>query len=332
MSALAATGLLPERNLMWGSVPLQLHQPSQPGGLFSVPGTRSTKRATGAAAASAGAARGLASAAAQVAVASGAQDIENAADACWSTVHAEAVESGDNFYEDPETKLMVMTELVHRSRGSCCGKACRHCPFMHDRVSLRARPMDISRPAWLVPRKAVNATLDARIKNGKLNVPNGTGASCVDDGIGMGILSICDPPVSTGDSIVSNGAEGTASCEIVVLLCGCSDSDLESAKARQKSGEVVVLMAPLGAESRKLDGIDMHARDACQRATAEGLLLVGVPVHAGGPTHEELLRDALLVAETIVAGAAVVRATEVKSSLGEAAERWQLASDRMQSS
>ena len=33
-----------------------------------------------------------------------------------------------------ENGLMVFTERYHRSRGSCCGSACRHCPFDHVNV------------------------------------------------------------------------------------------------------------------------------------------------------------------------------------------------------
>jgi hypothetical protein len=72
----------------------------------------------------------------------------------WASLHRAAVAAGDNFYQDPDTRLMVMTELVHRARGSCCGKACRHCPYAHERVALRARASDISRAAWLVPPPA----------------------------------------------------------------------------------------------------------------------------------------------------------------------------------
>lgn len=67
----------------------------------------------------------------------------------WAAVHADACSRGDKFYEDPESRLMVMTEVVHKERGQCCGRACRHCPYMHERVAMHVRPEMISRAAWL---------------------------------------------------------------------------------------------------------------------------------------------------------------------------------------
>lgn len=46
--------------------------------------------------------------------------------------HAAAVEAGYDFYTDPDTGLMVMTELYLRDRGYCCKNECRHCPYNND--------------------------------------------------------------------------------------------------------------------------------------------------------------------------------------------------------
>ena len=43
--------------------------------------------------------------------------------------HALAVDAGRDFYTDPDTGLMVMTELYLQKRGYCCGNICRHCPY-----------------------------------------------------------------------------------------------------------------------------------------------------------------------------------------------------------
>lgn len=43
--------------------------------------------------------------------------------------HREAVAAGEDFYFDPDTGFMVMTEVHHLKRGECCGNDCRHCPF-----------------------------------------------------------------------------------------------------------------------------------------------------------------------------------------------------------
>ncbi|KAG0001491.1 hypothetical protein BGZ79_004593 [Entomortierella chlamydospora] len=39
-------------------------------------------------------------------------------------------------YIDPKTGYSVMTELLHRRRGYCCGNACRHCPYNHENVGV----------------------------------------------------------------------------------------------------------------------------------------------------------------------------------------------------
>jgi hypothetical protein len=51
--------------------------------------------------------------------------------------HATAVAAGRDFYTDPDTGLMVMTELYLKKRGYCCGNICRHCPY--DRGEKRAK-------------------------------------------------------------------------------------------------------------------------------------------------------------------------------------------------
>ena len=33
-----------------------------------------------------------------------------------------------------ENGFMVFTEKYHQARGSCCGNACRHCPYGHTNV------------------------------------------------------------------------------------------------------------------------------------------------------------------------------------------------------
>lgn len=40
-----------------------------------------------------------------------------------------AEQRGQGGYMDPATGLFVMTERGLRERGTCCGNACRHCPF-----------------------------------------------------------------------------------------------------------------------------------------------------------------------------------------------------------
>ena len=39
---------------------------------------------------------------------------------------------GQHYYL--EEGMMVLTERFHLVRGSCCGNACRHCPYNHENV------------------------------------------------------------------------------------------------------------------------------------------------------------------------------------------------------
>jgi hypothetical protein len=60
-----------------------------------------------------------------------------------------ALEPDDYYLEDG---LMVLTERFHLKRGSCCGNACRHCPYDHLAVPeasqcARRAALDSSPPA-----------------------------------------------------------------------------------------------------------------------------------------------------------------------------------------
>ncbi|XP_048214213.1 uncharacterized protein C1orf53 homolog [Perognathus longimembris pacificus] len=44
-------------------------------------------------------------------------------------LHEAACAAGQLSYEDPATGSVVFTRLAHLQRGSCCGSACRHCPY-----------------------------------------------------------------------------------------------------------------------------------------------------------------------------------------------------------
>ena len=49
-------------------------------------------------------------------------------------LHLTACEAGEALYRDPATGYWVMTRTAHLERGSCCGNACRHCPWDHEAV------------------------------------------------------------------------------------------------------------------------------------------------------------------------------------------------------
>ncbi|KAF9091433.1 hypothetical protein BGX23_005183 [Mortierella sp. AD031] len=54
----------------------------------------------------------------------------------WQEAHRLACEGNRKKYIDPKTGYSVMTELLHRRRGYCCGNACRHCPYNNENVGV----------------------------------------------------------------------------------------------------------------------------------------------------------------------------------------------------
>ncbi|MGN6089458.1 MAG: DUF5522 domain-containing protein [Actinomycetales bacterium] len=44
--------------------------------------------------------------------------------------HAAAMEQGEAGYLDPLTGLFALTAATHAQRGFCCGRGCRHCPYV----------------------------------------------------------------------------------------------------------------------------------------------------------------------------------------------------------
>ena len=46
--------------------------------------------------------------------------------------HAAALADGRAGYADPETGLFVLTAGFLADRGTCCGRGCRHCPYVDD--------------------------------------------------------------------------------------------------------------------------------------------------------------------------------------------------------
>ncbi len=48
--------------------------------------------------------------------------------------HDQAEARGERVYADPVTGFAVLTATSHRQRGTCCGSACRHCPYDWENV------------------------------------------------------------------------------------------------------------------------------------------------------------------------------------------------------
>lgn len=54
--------------------------------------------------------------------------------------HAVALAGGHAFYEDPDTGLSVLTAGYLAARGTCCGRGCRHCPYVGGEPTESIRP------------------------------------------------------------------------------------------------------------------------------------------------------------------------------------------------
>jgi hypothetical protein len=65
--------------------------------------------------------------------------VANGSEAPFVAVHARAVAAGRHTYRDPVSGFVVMTELAHLDRGTCCGSGCRHCPFAYANVRPEVR-------------------------------------------------------------------------------------------------------------------------------------------------------------------------------------------------
>ncbi|KAJ3347734.1 hypothetical protein HDU83_001842 [Entophlyctis luteolus] len=75
--------------------------------------------------------------------------------------HTAACHARQQTYADPETGYSVMTEWYLRERETCCGNACRHCPYGHARVtSADRRTRRITAPVFLAARKNSTGALD----------------------------------------------------------------------------------------------------------------------------------------------------------------------------
>ena len=46
--------------------------------------------------------------------------------------HEQALSAGDSMYVDPVTGLSVLSARFLADRGWCCGRGCRHCPYVED--------------------------------------------------------------------------------------------------------------------------------------------------------------------------------------------------------
>ncbi|MEU8283528.1 DUF5522 domain-containing protein [Micromonospora sp. NPDC048905] len=52
--------------------------------------------------------------------------------------HAAALSAGEAGYLDPTSGLFVLSAGFLARRGTCCGRGCRHCPYVDDPLSEQA--------------------------------------------------------------------------------------------------------------------------------------------------------------------------------------------------
>lgn len=84
----------------------------------------------------------------------------------WVKVHRAAMDAGAATYVDPDTGYTVFTEHGLRARPRCCGSACRHCPWAHERVPPSVRAARIQQPAMLCGERPVSASVAVLFHSG----------------------------------------------------------------------------------------------------------------------------------------------------------------------
>lgn len=65
--------------------------------------------------------------------------------------HEAALAAGQAGYSDPATGLFVLTAAFLADRGTCCGRGCRHCPYLST--------------SWTAGATTVDETVDETVDN-----------------------------------------------------------------------------------------------------------------------------------------------------------------------
>ncbi|XP_049816216.1 uncharacterized protein LOC126263197 [Schistocerca nitens] len=79
--------------------------------------------------------------------------------------HAEAVRRGHFTYDDPATGDRIKTRLRHFLKGRCCGKACRHCIFDHEKVpEAKKKTSRFNSSFWVYDDDAADKENDEKMK------------------------------------------------------------------------------------------------------------------------------------------------------------------------
>lgn len=79
--------------------------------------------------------------------------------------HAAAVRRGHFTYDDPATGDRIKTRLRHFLKGRCCGKACRHCIFDHEKVpDAKKKTSRFNSSFWVYDDDAADKENDEKMK------------------------------------------------------------------------------------------------------------------------------------------------------------------------
>lgn len=59
----------------------------------------------------------------------------------YEALNRQATAAGEDGYVDPVSGYLVFSSHGLSKRGECCGSACRHCPYDHERVPTDQRTL-----------------------------------------------------------------------------------------------------------------------------------------------------------------------------------------------
>ncbi|KXZ52298.1 hypothetical protein GPECTOR_10g930 [Gonium pectorale] len=190
-------------------------------------------------------------------------------------LHAAACEETRGSYHDPQTGFLVFTAVSLLKRGSCCGNACRHCPYAHYKVTDKPRSNVLTVPALMHPKA----------RGGPRARPPAGAAGAAGAGGGVTLLAYegCAASDAAADRMAADAGAGSSVPQQGAALLVAFDADTgalwggaaaEAAPATQprRSGSGALKGAP-GAPSLST------AMDASLRT---GLGLVAVPLQVRG--------------------------------------------------
>ncbi|KAI8609442.1 hypothetical protein BC830DRAFT_1222269 [Chytriomyces sp. MP71] len=182
--------------------------------------------------------------------------------------HKAACDRKEAFYTDPQTGYSVMTAWYLKERQTCCGNACRHCPYGHSRVKDPARRKnELTSTVFLKASDTKKGALDA------LYGAAGT---------------------SQTSMLADDGREGL----VVMFWSGGKDSFLTLThimEHMQKDSKTrIVLLTTIDPASSTVAIQNIHSSDIVAQAAALNLPLCLVPMRRGAQNQTYI--DAVLAA------------------------------------